>query len=167
MPSIYPAAKLKTILEECYRLLVPGGVLELLLINPIPSANAGPSLQNWVDTNLTLKLERKYISTRPNVLLPMLCDEIGLSTGKETGNAAAGSDYGAQLDFSFPITVDCPTENFEDGVACEVGRHLYSSMWSSHLDHPPFWENVDILEECRERECEFQCTFLYAVKPSR
>lgn len=165
LPSTFPASKIKSALEECYRLLVRGGTLEMRLIDPIPNPDAGLELRTWVDTHLMLELEKSFIGSRPSLFVPMLCSEIGFSIGK-------GINYGTsetgevQKEIQLPIAVNSQEPTLQDRFYCEVGRRIYDDTWGRYV-RSAFWENESILNECRERNIPFNYSLLYAVKPNR
>ena len=166
LPAIWPASKIKAVLEDSYRMLARGGILEIRLMNPIPHASAGPELRNWVDTNLILELEKAFISSRPAILIPMWCREIGFSIGEASSSVSVES-RGMQQQILLPIVADSPENNVEEKIQCEVGRSLFSHTWGRYISGCPFWEDEIVLKECREKNMSFSCTILYAMKPNR
>ncbi|EOD44748.1 hypothetical protein UCRNP2_8543 [Neofusicoccum parvum UCRNP2] len=71
-------AKIKPILRDLLRMLAPGGILELRLIDGTPvRATMGPRLRAWFEERLLLNLEKEFLCSRPLALLPGWVKECG------------------------------------------------------------------------------------------
>ncbi|EKG15598.1 hypothetical protein MPH_07033 [Macrophomina phaseolina MS6] len=71
LPSHLPASKIQPILRDLLRMLAPGGILELRLIDSTPvRATMGPRLRAWFEERLLLNLEKGFLCSRPLALLP-------------------------------------------------------------------------------------------------
>lgn len=78
LPSHLPSAKIKPILRDLLRMLAPGGILELRLIDGTPvRATMGPRLRAWFEERLLLNLEKEFLCSRPLALLPGWVKECG------------------------------------------------------------------------------------------
>ena len=73
-----PAATLPALLRECHRVLRPGGVLELRLLDPSPERETmGPRLAAWLEARALLALEERFRCARPGMLVPRWAREAG------------------------------------------------------------------------------------------
>jgi hypothetical protein len=163
LPSVFPASKLKGMLQECYRLLVPRGVLELLIIDPIPCNNAGPQLRRWIDENLTLNLEKSCMCLRPALLIPLWVEEIGFSSF-DSPETRERLQEAQQLEF--PII---PDSSISSKLDSEVGSSMWQHIWGPYVqsDRPGFkwfWEQEAIAMECMDRGSCFQCKVIFAYR---
>lgn len=71
LPALLPANHIKSLIEECYRVLKPGGILELRLIDPLPErGTTGPLLLSWLEDRLLIGLEAGFRCTRPMAMVP-------------------------------------------------------------------------------------------------
>jgi len=62
------------LLKEALRVLIPGGTLTISIMDPVPK-NAGPLLEDWTTKHLVLGLARKFMVSRPSLLLPCWIEE--------------------------------------------------------------------------------------------
>ena len=81
LAALLPAAQLPNVLAECHRVLVPGGVLEVRLMDAMPARrNTGPKLAAWLEENLLLNLEAGFLCTRPLALVPKWVKDAGFKS---------------------------------------------------------------------------------------
>ncbi|KAK3059620.1 hypothetical protein LTS18_010422, partial [Coniosporium uncinatum] len=71
LPALLPASQLPALLKECHRVLAPGGLLELRLVEPVPErGSAGPLMEAWIEEHVIIGLERRFRCLRPGMLVP-------------------------------------------------------------------------------------------------
>lgn len=70
LPALLPASQIPDLLRECHRVLVPGGILEMRIIEPLPEREStGPKMRQWVEERIVLNLERQFRTARPGTLV--------------------------------------------------------------------------------------------------
>jgi SAM-dependent methyltransferase len=101
LASAFATPQLKQILQECYRVLVPGGQLELRLMDPVPDAKGtGPLLRECLERRLLLNLEKSFRCLRPMLLILIWVREVSFTLSEnETSNGNCDK-------ISFPVVVD-------------------------------------------------------------
>jgi hypothetical protein len=62
------------LIKEAFRVLTPGNCLVVQVMDPVPK-RAGPLLEAWTTQHFTLGLARKFMVSRPNLLLPSWLQE--------------------------------------------------------------------------------------------
>jgi hypothetical protein len=148
LASAFEAPQLKQILQECHRLLVLGGQLELRLMDPVPDSNGtGPLLRDCLERHLLLNLEKSFRCLRPMLLIPIWMREVGFTLSEnEKSNGSCGK-------VSFPVVTENAVCSVEDQLACYIGRKLWQSLWAgflgkfeSGLDY--WWNDEAISKEC-------------------
>ncbi|KAF9629233.1 hypothetical protein BFW01_g10436 [Lasiodiplodia theobromae] len=89
LPSHVPSSKMQPVLRDLLRMLAPGGILELRLVDSTPvRATMGPRLRAWFEDHLMLNLEKEFLCSRPLALFPIWVKDCGLRVleGGNTGN---------------------------------------------------------------------------------
>lgn len=161
--SACPITKLAPLLKECHRVLVPGGKIELRLIDPVPNA-CGPKLLEWLHRNLLLNLGQESRSLRPSLLVPIRVEEAGFEI---LDSAMARSDS-----TRLPAAGKGRSSSIERKLGVEVGHWLWEDMWGGFVmvdgDQPAkMWWNVEnIIEECLIHRTSIEVKTLFALKPS-
>jgi SAM-dependent methyltransferase len=90
LATLLPAAQIPGLLAECHRVLKPGGILELRLMNPLPERNSmGPKLAHWLEERLMLNLEAGFRCSRPLTLIPQWAKDAGFQPLPFTSEAEA------------------------------------------------------------------------------
>ncbi|KAL1638099.1 hypothetical protein SLS58_008936 [Diplodia intermedia] len=80
LPSHLPSSKIQPVLRDLLRMLAPGGILELRLVDSTPvRATMGPRLRAWFEDRLLLNLEKEFLCSRPMALLPGWVRDCGFS----------------------------------------------------------------------------------------
>jgi SAM-dependent methyltransferase len=164
LASAFAAPQLKQVLQECYRVLVPGGKLELRLMDPVPDTKGtGPLLRDFIEKRLLLNLEKSFRCLRPMLLIPIWVREVGfILSENETSNA----NYDQ---ISFPVVVDDAECSVEDQLACDVGRRLWQSLWGEFVEQNDgevgcWWNDKAIAKECLQKRTTIDCRTLFASK---
>ena len=163
-------------LQECTRVLRPGGALEVSILDPIPR-NCGTLLREWTTKNVLLGLEKRYLLTHPTTMvIPLWLKDIAelehLSSVKFT--FAAATDW--PLFSSSPATPTAASDQQDnDRLRTAVGRHFYRSLYKKLLakarqgqgEVSPrerqgitacswWWQESSIVNECIELGAAFE-----------
>lgn len=163
LPSLVPSAKLPELLRECYRILAPGGMLELRVMDAAPiRRTAGPAMKGWIEDRLAVNLERSFRCSKPCMLIPGWVTDAGFEM--------------ANIDFSngeqtmkLPCAYDARSSNVDAELATLIGQALWKDIWGSFVDYFPgepkwWWENEEVMQECLERQTVFECGSVFAFK---
>ncbi|KAJ4354388.1 uncharacterized protein N0V89_006124 [Didymosphaeria variabile] len=161
LPSLVPSSKLPELLRECHRLLAPGGVLEIRIMDAAPvRKTAGPLLRAWIEDRLSINLEKTFRCSKPCMLFPGWIADAGFELPR-----VEGVNQVMQLPCAFDGScVDAELQML-------VGRALWKDIWGPYVDvdetsdEPQFWWEVDeIVEECLEHRTVFECGAIFAYK---
>ncbi|KAH7130647.1 hypothetical protein B0J11DRAFT_548914 [Dendryphion nanum] len=148
LPSLIPSAKLPLVFQECYRLLAPGGMLEIRIMDAAPlRKTAGPKMKAWIEDRLSLNLERLFRCSKPCTLIPSWVTDAG---------------------FDLPITHPSEGEqNMQLPCAYETSTADVDAELAM-LDVPDeprwWWEDEEVMRECLERKTVFECGAIFAFK---
>lgn len=66
---VLPCTHWPVLIKEAVRVLKPGNCLAIHIMDPVPK-RAGPLLESWTTQYLALGLARRFMVSRPNLLLP-------------------------------------------------------------------------------------------------
>ncbi|KAJ4296513.1 hypothetical protein N0V90_006558 [Kalmusia sp. IMI 367209] len=161
LPSLVPSSKLPQLLRECYRLLAPGGVLEIRIMDAAPvRRTAGPVLRAWIEDRLSINLEKTFRCSKPCMLFPGWIADAGFELP-----TLSGENQVMQL----PCAVGKSSPDVDLELRMLVGRALWKDIWGPYVDdileQPEFWWEIDeIVEECLERHTVFECGAIFAYK---
>lgn len=155
MPSLFPATEIPPFLRHINRCLAPGGALHLTIIDPHPvSSSMGPLMRQWMFDNLLVELESEFRTTSPSRTFPHW-----LHVGRLRGTGSTIS------------TVTVPTVPKEESPTVKeelrslVTRMLWQEVWGSFVRAKSWWyDEEDILQECRENGTYWQYAHIVAVK---
>ncbi|KAI9806513.1 MAG: hypothetical protein M1833_003700 [Piccolia ochrophora] len=180
LPTAIRSTDWPSVLDECVRMLRPGGRLAVSVLDPTPS-NMGPRLQQWISSNLTVRLERKFRITQPGALLPLWLDDLeDMSPLQSVSFPFAAVDAEAKR-VKVPFEPNEPNTKAKlhdtEAVALGelktlVGRHFYTSLYKDFVPTASdgeiakwWWDDSTIVQECRERGCSFELlTYWYQKK---
>ncbi|KAH7414469.1 hypothetical protein DE146DRAFT_36706 [Phaeosphaeria sp. MPI-PUGE-AT-0046c] len=160
LPSLVPSSKLPELFRECYKLLAPGGLLEVRVMDATPvRKTAGPLLRTWIDDRLSVNLERLFRCSKPCSLMPRWLEEAGFSLGEGRSS----------FNVALPCAVDEETADVEAELSTVIGRSLWRDVWGEFVDEVAdevdwWWEDEEILRECRERGTVFDCRAIFAYR---
>jgi len=161
LPSLVPSSELPGLLRECCRLLAPGGLLEIRIMDAAPvRKTAGPKMRAWIEDRLSLNLERHFRCTKPCLLLPAWVADAGFELPAQVGDMRV---------MRLPCAFDDRSANVDVELKALVGRALWKDIWGSFVDEDPeeaawWWEDEDLMQECLERQTVFECGAIYAYK---
>lgn len=158
--SLVPSAKLPEIFSECYKLLAPGGLLELRIIDAAPMRNvAGPLMRMWIEDRLSTNLERLFRCSKPCLLVPGWLEDAGFDL----------TSIGADRTVRLPCVLDPTSSDTEQELSNLVCQNLWKDVWGAFVDDIPdepkwFWEDEDIVKECLQRRTVFECKTIFAYR---
>ncbi|KAF2638146.1 hypothetical protein P280DRAFT_551789 [Massarina eburnea CBS 473.64] len=161
LPSLVPSADLPKLLHECYRLLAPGGMLEIRVMDAAPvRKTAGPKMKAWIEDRLAINLERHFRCSKPCMLMPGWVQEAGF----ELANSADAAQV-----MRLPCAVDSSTADVDMELKTRVGWALWKGIWGEYVDEEPgeakwWWEDEEVMQECLERQTVFECGAIFAHK---
>jgi hypothetical protein len=160
LPSLVPSSKMPELFRECYKLLAPGGLLEIRIMDATPvRRTAGPLLRTWIDDRLSVNLERLFRCSKPCSLVPGWLTDAGFELASPEGNAAV----------TLPCAFDKSSTNVDKELSTVIGRALWRDIWGSFVDEAPdesrwWWDDKDIICECLERQTVFECRAIFAYR---
>ncbi|KAK7551065.1 hypothetical protein IWX91DRAFT_405048 [Phyllosticta citricarpa] len=71
LPAQLPTSQMKALLRDLFRILAPGGILELRLVEPTPvNKTLGPLFRDWLEDRLLPGLERGTRCHKPLTVIP-------------------------------------------------------------------------------------------------
>jgi hypothetical protein len=160
LPSLVPSSKLPELFRECYKLLAPGGLFEIRIMDAAPvRQTAGPLLRMWIDDRLSVNLERLFRCSKPCLLVPSWLEDAGFDL------SLLDSDSNINL----PCAFDTHSTDVDKELSTIIGRSLWRDIWGSFVDNITgearwFWEDESIMEECLKRKTVFECRTILACK---
>ena len=180
LPILVAGSQLPALLAECYRVLKPGGILELRLIDATPERRSmGPLLASWLEDRLLLSLEADFKCTRPATLVPRWAREAGFvplplkpSEHAETGHEKSLGSFDSMTKcLRLPAVASNPQSGQRDivgQVGVLVSRALWKDAWGSYVcdsyDEHWWWESAEIVDECREYNTTFDVATMIVMK---
>lgn len=159
LPSLVPSAKLPELFRECYKLLAPGGLLEIRIMDAAPvRRTAGPLMRMWIEDRLSVNLERLFRCSKPCSLVSSWLAEAGFQLCED-------NDQELQL----PCAYDSASNDVEKELSTMIGQALWKDIWGSFVDDFPdepkwWWEEEIIVQECLKRKTVLEYRSLYAYK---
>ncbi|QDS77075.1 hypothetical protein FKW77_007287 [Venturia effusa] len=182
MASLLPASQIPQLLSECYRVLKPGGVLELRLMDATPERGSmGPRLATWLEERLLLGLEREFRCQRPIMLVPRWAQDAGFqplpfrnefdAQGLKSPRNSMGK-MGMVRCLRLPAATadrDQVSRDIVAQVGVLVGRALWKDTWGSFVSNEEseenwWWDNPEVVEECRQWRTVWDVGTLYVMK---
>lgn len=163
LPSLVPSSKLPELFRECYRLLAPGGMLEVRIMDAAPvRTTAGPMMRAWIEDRLCLNLERLFRCSKPCMLIPSWVTDAGFAL------VASDASNGEQ-NMKLPCAYDQSSSNIDAELAALVGQALWKDIWGAFVDDIPgeprwWWEDDEVMQECLKHQTVFECGSIFAYK---
>lgn len=165
--SILPSSDLPRLLQNIFRVLAPGGFLNMVIVDPMPNS-AGPALRKWLDENLIFNLEQQFRCTNPSRNFPVWLLEAGL---RAKGSVITTARFQAIIPPG-----DSGSSNNGGGVSegatmrelrTVVGRMLWREIWGPFVGADKWWWEVPkIVEECVSRDTCWEYSVIAACKES-
>jgi hypothetical protein len=158
--SLVPSAKLPELFNECHKLLAPGGVLEVRVMDAAPvRKTAGPVMRMWIEDRLSVNLERLFRCSKPSSLVPGWLEDAGYEM------IASEKDQNVML----PCAFDPNSSDIDDELSTIIGRAFWKDIWGRFVDDAPdkprwWWDDEEILQECLKRQTVFECRTIFAYK---
>jgi hypothetical protein len=160
LPSLVPSAKLPGLFTECHKLLAPGGVLEVRVMDAAPvRKTAGPLMRMWIEDRLSVNLERLFRCSKPCSLVGDWLEDAGYEM------IASEKDQNVML----PCAFDPNSSDIDEELSTIIGRAFWKDIWGSFVDDAPdepnwWWDDEEILQECLRRQTVFECRTIFAYK---
>lgn len=160
LPSLVPSSNLPELFRECYKLLAPGGLLEIRIMDAAPvRKTAGPLMRMWVEDRLSINLERLFRCSKPCLLVPDWLRDAGF----ELDTTGIGSDV------MLPCAFDSSSSEVDQELSTVIARTLWKDIWGSFVDDAPdepkwWWDDAAILQECLSRQTVLECRTIVAYK---
>lgn len=173
--SILPSSDLPRLLQNIFRVLAPGGFLNMIIVDPLPHvSSAGPLLRQWLDENLIFNLEQQFRCTNPSRNFPVWLQEAGLRAkgsiitttrfqaiipqGERSGSSGSGSGSGNLGDSEMATMRELRTV---------VGRMLWREVWGPFVGADRWWWEIPkIVDECLKMETYWEYSVIAACKES-
>ncbi|KAF2762053.1 hypothetical protein EJ05DRAFT_195238 [Pseudovirgaria hyperparasitica] len=158
LPSLIPLTKLPPILQECNRILCPGGVMEVRIVPPSPKKETmGPKMTEWMNERLLISLERSFRSLRPALSMPGWLKGAGLIVQQPTQVV------------KLPAATDPATEDVDNVLAAHIARTMWADTWGQHMEDRQdqdrwWWQSEEIVQECVQYGTVFEFETLLAIK---
>ncbi|KIV99974.1 uncharacterized protein PV09_08484 [Verruconis gallopava] len=179
LATLVSASQLPSLLAECHRVLKPGGVLELRLMDATPDRRSmGPLLANWLEERLLIGLEADFKCQRPVTLVPKWTRDAGFLPLRVKSDEADGvepdvlkNDHLMARCLRLPAVAASPHAGERD-IASQVGvlasRALWKDAWGAYISdgfsEHWWWENPEIVEECREWNTTWDVGTMFVMK---
>lgn len=172
--SILPSSDLPRLLQNIFRVLAPGGFLNMVIVDPMPNlASAGPALRKWLDENLIFNLEQQFRCTNPSRNFPHWLLEAGL---RAKGSVITTARFQAVVDQDHAGDGSGGSSS-NSGSASEVatmkelrtvvGRMLWREIWGPFVGADKWWWEVPkIVDECAGRDTYWEYSVIAACKES-
>ncbi|KAJ4389475.1 hypothetical protein N0V93_006944 [Gnomoniopsis smithogilvyi] len=169
--SVLPSSDIPKMLHNINRVLTPGGLLHMVLIDPCPIATStGPLLREWLDQHLVFNLELQFRGIHPSRNFPVWLEEAKLR--------AKGSVITHTRFMAIPNGIDGDSDastrtedSAEHVVAVQkdlratVGRLLWKEIWGPFITCDKWWWEVpQIVDECVEQETYWDYSIIAACK---
>ncbi|KAF2856310.1 hypothetical protein T440DRAFT_384613 [Plenodomus tracheiphilus IPT5] len=160
LPSLVPSAQLPELFRECHKLLAPGGLLELRIMDAAPLRNvAGPLMRMWIEDRLSTNLERLFRCSKPCTLIPDWLADVGFDLAPMEGDQSV----------KMPCAFDTKSSDVDQELSTIVGQNLWKDMWGTFVEEIPgelkwFWEDEEIVRECLQRQTVFDCKNILAYR---
>lgn len=169
--SAVPSSEIPRLLAGARRALARGGALDLVVLDPLPSArSAGPALGRWLDENLTFNLEQQFRCTNPSRNFPAWLQEAGLRArgsvittarfqavaGPQGGGGGGGGEGEEEADAAA-----------RRELRTVVGRMLWQDIWGAFVTADRWWWDVpEIVDECASLGTHWEYSIIKACKES-
>ena len=176
IPTLLRSSQWPTFIQECARVLRPGGIFEIAIIDPMPR-NCGPLLRQWTAERIILGFERRFLVTHPAMIFPVWLDDVADFGRREShvlsfpavSEEAAVGPYSPSNDYQS----DCDLQ----ALRVAVGRYFYEALYGSLIlpplppprsTHPDqksaqnprrcrwWWTDPAIVRECQDHGTFFE-----------
>lgn len=167
MPALFASTEIPVLLRHIYRCLIPGGTLQLTIIDPQPvSSSMGPKLRQWLFDKLLVQLEKECRTTYPSGTFPAWLAVARLRGYKSTlTTVSVDAVHERAVSTESARSTQSPAQH---ELRCLVGRMLWQEIWGRFVQAERWWwEEEDIVQECIEMGTFWQYSHIVAVKGKR
>lgn len=171
--SILPSSDLPRLLQNIFRVLAPGGYLNMVIVDPLPTpSSVGPALRQWLDENLIFNLEQQFRCTNPSRNFPVWLLEANM---RAKGSVITTARFQAVFTEDYEGDGDGSSSGsgsvFEAATMRElrttVGRMLWREVWGPFVGADSWWWEVPkIVEECLSMDTCWEYSVIAACKES-
>ncbi|KAF2264589.1 hypothetical protein CC78DRAFT_616740 [Lojkania enalia] len=165
LPSLVQSSKLPQIFSDCYRLLAPGGMLEIRIMDAAPvRKTTGPRMRAWIEDRVSLNLEKLFRCSKPCTLVPGWVTDAGFDL--PVSRLSMG-EY--DMNMKLPCSFDEASSDVDGELSTLIGRALWKDIWGEYVDDLPgeprwWWEDEEVMQECLKYKTVFECGAIYAFK---
>ncbi|KAF2745394.1 hypothetical protein M011DRAFT_469450 [Sporormia fimetaria CBS 119925] len=162
LPSLVPSSQLPQLFSEFHRVLAPGGMLEIRVMDAAPvRSTAGPKMRMWIEDRLLLNLEKKFRCSKPCSLISTWLFEAGFDLP-----AASRSEAGDTMKL---VGVAPTSASIYDKLSMLVGRAMWKDIWGDYVSEALgesrwWWEDEEVVAECVAHQTVFECGAIFAFK---
>jgi Methyltransferase domain len=160
--ALLPSTQISALFKDCYRVLKPGGMVRLRIIDALPDQQSvGPDLAEWIDTNLVEKLEEESRCSQPSTAVPIWAKRAGFDV----------PDIPERT-----ICLPAITNNDEEPttiIGAKVAQDIWKRTWGMYLKPNNgygqnfWWEDPEIVQECLSKGTTWTITTLLLTKSRR
>lgn len=178
--SILPSSDLPRLLQNIFRVLAPGGFLNMVIIDPLPGpGSTGPLMRRWLDENLVFNLEQQFRCTNPSRNFPVWLSEAGL---RAKGSVITTTRFQATTTTTTTSTTSTTSPQGHAGeeegrssdepdaaarreLRATIGRMLWREIWGPFVGADRWWwEEPEIVDECAGLETYWEYSVIAACK---
>ena len=161
LPTLVVNTQIPELLKECHRVLAPGGLLELRLIDYTPRRRTtGPLLSAWLDS-LSMGITSAFRCPQPTEVMQVWVRNASFQIHKPAGSSV--TQY---------VTLPAVYQEGDTGaeMLCRVLRAIWAESWGEYVNRRYdgrkmfWWDDEDILEECFEYNTAWDLSTLVAEK---
>jgi len=177
LSSVLKADELDSVLRESFRVLRPGGWLELHTIDPTLT-RAGDITKRWIESRILVPMENNFFSVRPSDRILGIMDELGYSAVKSarialpTVQSARNKGLHSQNNDKNSNNNSGGGDNDAQKVMVYLGRQLYEELYGQFLqaghigDGIPqwWWNSKTVKKECERGNTCFGLTISFGQK---
>jgi len=163
LPALVPSTEIPALLRNIHRVLAPRGTLHLTVIDPAPvRTTVGPRMQAWLDERLLLNLQRHFRCMSPSQLLPSWLADAQL---RGEGSMITKLKFPAVTSWPSGAAPDNAEAEIAVELRSEVARMLWNEVWGQYVTADKWWwEDSDIIDECRRLDTYWEVRMIEAVK---
>jgi hypothetical protein len=164
LATLLPVPQLLPLLTDCFRVLKPGGTLELRIVDAIPDrGTTGPRLASWLKDKFLINLDRELRCHQPCHVIPQWAAQAGFAMAHREGVEMVRR-------LALPVAVAKSRSEDASVMASIVLRELWKDSWGRYVstkDSGPtqwWWHDRAILQECIEWSTRWDMGWLYVIK---
>jgi hypothetical protein len=162
--ALLPIPQLLPLLSDCFRVLKPGGKLELRIVDAIPDrGTTGPRLAGWLKDHFLINLDRKFRCHQPCHVVPQWAAQAGFTMPHQEGVELVRR-------LALPAAISPSRKDEASIMACIALRELWKDCWGKYVDIKGlgtiswWWHDRTIVEECVEWNTRWDMGWLHVIK---